>query len=220
MATPNVNNNSSSAGSSASSLIGGNGDVTQLFTTLLVAQIKNQDPLSPQDPSQMVSQLTQLSQMESLQALSNQGGTNAGLLSSLQVLTLGGQVGSTVQVQADQVHLDDAPVQTGFTLPSNSSKVQLVLTGSDGAEKRIELGSLSVGANSYKLDPAKLGLRGTYQMRIETESGAKLPVEVSAQITGVRLAGNGQTLLQLGDLGEFDPGAITQFKGRIAATKS
>ncbi|RZI59199.1 MAG: hypothetical protein EOP37_12495, partial [Rubrivivax sp.] len=42
---------------------------SSLFTTLLVAQIKNQDPLSPQDPSQFVSQLTQLSQVESMQKL-------------------------------------------------------------------------------------------------------------------------------------------------------
>lgn len=221
MSTTTVNNNSSSSGSSAASDVLGNGSISNLFTTLLVAQIKNQDPLSPQDPSQMVSQLTQLSQMETLQSLSNQGSTNAGLLSSLQTLTLGGQVGSVVQVQTDQLKLGSSPVETRFTLPANSAKAELVLKGSDGVEQRISLGSRSLGENAYTLDPKALGLAaGSYSVRIENESGQSIPVEVQAEITGVRLSGNGQALLQLGALGEFDPGAITQFKGRPATQQS
>jgi flagellar basal-body rod modification protein FlgD len=216
--TNTVNNNAvnNNAGA-ASKSITGNGDVTDLFTKLLVAQIKNQDPLSPQDPSQMVTQLTQLSQMESLQALSNQGTTQAALLSSLQMLGLGAQVGSTVQLQVSQLKLDATPVQTHFTLPSHSAKAQLVLTGSDGQETRVELGSRSVGANRYTLDPKALGLpAGSYAVHVENELGQQLPVEIEAELSGVRLAGNGTALLQLGGFGEFDPAAITQFKGRPA----
>ena len=36
------------------------------FLTLLVAQLKNQDPLSPQDGTQFLSQLAQFSQLEQL----------------------------------------------------------------------------------------------------------------------------------------------------------
>lgn len=220
MSTATVNHatsGASSSNSSVSSLIGGNGSVTDLFTTLLVAQIKNQDPLSPQDPSQMVSQLTQLSQMESLQGLSSQASTTSGLLSSLQVLTLGGQVGSTVQVQASQLHLGSDKVQASFTLSGNSNKTQLVLTGADGKEQRIDLGALKAGSNSVSIDPARLGLAsGDYQVRVETDGGQKLSVEVAAVITGVRLTGAGQAVVQLGELGEFDPSAITLFKGHPA----
>jgi flagellar basal-body rod modification protein FlgD len=38
----------------------------QTFLKLLVAQIKNQDPTSPTDPIQFVSQLTQYSELEQL----------------------------------------------------------------------------------------------------------------------------------------------------------
>jgi flagellar basal-body rod modification protein FlgD len=207
-----------SAASATSQSIMGNGSVTDLFTKLLVAQIKNQDPTSPTDPSEMVNQLTQLSQMESLQALSQQGAAQAGLLSSLQVLSLGAQVGSTVQIQAAQLKLDGEPVATSFTLGSNSNKTTLVLTGADGVEQRIDIGQRSVGRNSYTLDPKALGLTaGNYQVRIENDIGQSLPLELIATITGVRLAGNGQALVQLGSLGEFAPGAITQFNGRPAA---
>jgi flagellar basal-body rod modification protein FlgD len=36
----------------------------QTFMQLLVAQMQNQDPMSPTDPTQMVSELTQFSQLE------------------------------------------------------------------------------------------------------------------------------------------------------------
>jgi flagellar basal-body rod modification protein FlgD len=36
----------------------------QMFLQLLVAQLKNQDPLSPADPTQFVSQLAQMSELE------------------------------------------------------------------------------------------------------------------------------------------------------------
>lgn len=50
-----------------------------LFMSLLVAQLKNQDPLSPQDGTEFVAQLAQFNSLdqlvqikESIQALSNQ----------------------------------------------------------------------------------------------------------------------------------------------------
>jgi flagellar basal-body rod modification protein FlgD len=39
------------------------------FLRLLVAQMRNQDPLSPQDPIEFVSQLAQFSQLETLLAM-------------------------------------------------------------------------------------------------------------------------------------------------------
>jgi len=41
------------------------------FLTLLVAQLKNQDPLDPQDPTQFVSQLAQLTSLEQLISIKN-----------------------------------------------------------------------------------------------------------------------------------------------------
>lgn len=54
---------------------------SQVFLQLLIAQIRNQDPLSPQDPTQFVAQLAQFSALEqligmrqSLEEISAQGG--------------------------------------------------------------------------------------------------------------------------------------------------
>jgi flagellar basal-body rod modification protein FlgD len=41
----------------------------QMFLQLLVAQMKNQDPTAPQDPTQFVTQLSQFSEVEQLVAI-------------------------------------------------------------------------------------------------------------------------------------------------------
>ena len=64
-----------------------------MFIRLLVAQVRNQDPLEPKDPSEFVSQLATLSQTEALQTLVSQNNGTAAMLDSMQVLSLGGQVG-------------------------------------------------------------------------------------------------------------------------------
>jgi len=52
------------AGAAPAAPLTGAAATKDMFTKLLVAQIRNQDPLSPTDPSQFVNQLTQLSQTE------------------------------------------------------------------------------------------------------------------------------------------------------------
>src|SRR6516225_6697325 len=127
-------NLSTSAGTAAT-------DTSDMFTKLLVAQIKNQDPLEPTDPSQFVNQLTQLSQTESLQSLASQATSNAALLQSMQALALGAQVGSSVSVATDHVSLDGASKVAGhFTLSSAASQATLVLTDIAGQEHKFDLG--------------------------------------------------------------------------------
>src|SRR4051794_16850926 len=133
------------AGTGAENGVSKNGEVSQLFTTLLVAQIKYQNPLEPQDPSQFVSQLTQLSQMEALQSLNKQGGANAAMLESLQVLALGSQVGSQVTAKTDQIDIGAEPVKGRFTLADSDTEVAMVLRSASGEERQLAFGTRSAG---------------------------------------------------------------------------
>ncbi|MBO9689673.1 flagellar hook capping FlgD N-terminal domain-containing protein [Roseateles chitosanitabidus] len=216
--TTTVNNNTSSGSSTSTDNIASNGSLSNLFTTLLVAQIKNQDPLSPQDPSQFVSQLTQLSQVESMQKLTSQGQTNASMLASLQLMTLGAQVGSTLQAAVSQVQLSGTPVELRYTLDSSSPANTLVVTGSDGKEQRIDLGAQGKGEQRFTLDPAKLGLGdGQYTLKFEAGDKRSVAVEAVARLNGVRLSADGNVMLQMAGLGEVSSQAITQFKGRATS---
>jgi flagellar hook assembly protein FlgD len=96
-----LNGNASST-SSADAAVAGNGtstsDTANMFLKLLVAQIRNQDPLDPKDSSEYVNQLNQLSQTQMLESMVSQNRSSASMLEGLQVLAMGAQVGSTVTV--------------------------------------------------------------------------------------------------------------------------
>ena len=102
MLTNNINGNSAGTGASTADVLSASApsETADMFTKLLVAQIRNQDPLSPSDPTQFVNQLSQLSQTEALQNMAKMNSTSASVLQSLQVLALGAQVGSDVVVAA------------------------------------------------------------------------------------------------------------------------
>ena len=110
-----------------------------MFTKLLVAQIRNQDPLAPSDPSQFVNQLSQLSQTEALQQLAQTTSASASVLQSLQVLAMGAQVGSEVSVETSRVRLDGDKVSGSVQLGGASSVTNLVLTAVDGKQTRVSL---------------------------------------------------------------------------------
>lgn len=184
-----------------------------MFTKLLVAQIQNQDPLSPQDPTTYVNQLSQLSQTEALQNMSQSSSANATLLQSLQTLAMGGEVGSTVTVATDRVQLDQDKVSGTVQLDGLSSGTSLVLTGVDGQQHTIDLGP-GTGAQSFTIDPVALGLpAGTYSIQAQPSDGSSPQIEIAARLSSVRVA-NGSVVLQVAGVGQVDPSAITGFNGK------
>ena len=185
-----------------------------MFTKLLVAQIQNQDPLSPQDPTAYVNQLSQLSQTEALQNLSQMTTANASILQSMQTLAMGSQVGSEVTVATNTLKLDGGKVNGTIQLNGASSATTLVLTGLDGQQHTIDLGAHGSGSQSFTIDPDALGLPpGTYAIQAKPSDGTSPQIEVAARLNSVRVA-NGGVVLQVANIGEVDPSSITGFNGK------
>ena len=188
-----------------------------MFTKLLVAQIQNQDPLSPQDPTTYVNQLSQLSQTEALQNLSQMSTANATILQSMQTLAMGGQVGSEVTVATNTLKLEGGTVHGTIQLNGASSATSLVLTGQDGQQHTIELGAHGSGSQSFTIDPDALGLPpGTYAIQARPSDGTSPQIEVAARLNSVRVA-NGGVVLQVANIGEVNPSSITGFNGKTAS---
>jgi len=213
VSTNGVDSNSSATGTSNS--ITANGDMTQVFTKLLIAQIKNQNPLEPTDPSQFVSQLTQLSQVESMQQMVAQTNASASMLESMQVMALGAQVGSNVTAVADRVVIGDTVIPGRFTLESASSSTTVVLEDSTGQQRRIQLGTRAPGEVNFEIDPDALGLApGSYSMRVENATKETPVIEVQGTLQSVRISATDGAVLQVSTLGSISASAITAFNGR------
>jgi flagellar basal-body rod modification protein FlgD len=187
-----------------------------MFTKLLVAQIQNQDPLSPQDPTTYVNQLSQLSQTEALQNLSQTTTASATVLQSLQTLAMGGQVGSDVTVATNTVKMDGNKVHGTVRLNGISGDTSLILTGADGQQHTIDLGPGS-GAQSFTIDPDALGLApGSYTIQAKPSDGSSPTVEVAARLSSVRVNGT-KVVLQVANIGEVDPSSVTGFNGKTGS---
>lgn len=77
-----------------------------LFLKLLVAQMSNQDPLNPQDPTQYVTQLAQFSSLEQMQNL-NEGmeylvGLTNGVLVNSAMSTASALIGKRIEAYAPE----------------------------------------------------------------------------------------------------------------------
>jgi flagellar basal-body rod modification protein FlgD len=215
------NNSGNNTGTTGGNITGNTASQTSdMFTKLLVAQIKNQDPLSPTDPSQFVQQLTQLSQTESLQNMSTLTSANNSVLQSMQVLALGAQVGSDVMAESGSVTLDGQTKVSGqMTLAATSTTTTLVLTGTDGAKHNVSLGVQAAGTVPFAIDPTALGLpAGTYTMTVQTSTKEVPPVDVLGRLNSVRLSSAGSVVLNVGNVGEVAPTAITAFNGKSTAS--
>jgi flagellar basal-body rod modification protein FlgD len=212
--------NQGTAGAAGGDSVSPSADVSatkDMFTKLLVAQIRNQDPLSPSDPSQFVNQLSQLSQTEALQTLTKSTTASASLLQSLQVLAMGGQVGAEVSVAAQRLQLAVTPVSGHLTLAAAGAP-SVVLTGVDGRAHTVQLPFHAAGRLPFTIDPRALGLPpGSYAVAALGGDGAPASFDISGRIERVRMAGQGAVMLQVAGIGEVDPSSITGFNGKAGS---
>jgi flagellar basal-body rod modification protein FlgD len=169
------------------------------FLQLLVTQLKNQDPLNPQDSSAFVTQLAQITQVEqtydintNLQSLlSSQN--NAGALSSVSF------IGKQISALGSQVSLISGnPSTLGFTLPSNAAQVSVQISDASGNTVRtLTQGATAAGANSITWDGNDNNNNalssGTYSFTVTAvnANGQKIagtPM-IQGKVTGVKLDG-------------------------------
>ena len=104
------------------------------FLQLLVAQMRNQDPMNPQDGQEMAAQLAQFSSVEQLtqinQTLAAQGGAQGSLLDSLTGGLALNAVGKQVEVDPTQVTgPDGAPLPAGTVVSGRVDGVRFTAAG-------------------------------------------------------------------------------------------
>lgn len=134
------------------------------FMQLLVAELKNQDPLDPLQAREMVTQLSQLTSVERLssieEGISSMTAETAGLAST-QVSSL---VGRQVTANANSLMLDELGTVNGaFNLARAASSVEIGIRNQAGELVRtLALGETPAGSKAFVWDGANAdGIRAT-----------------------------------------------------------
>lgn len=162
-------------------------EATDKFMTLLVTQLKNQDPLNPLDNAQITSQLAQLSTVTGVNKLNT---TLESLKASYQAsesLQAANMIGHGVLVEGNFAHLQDGKAIMGVELDSAADSVQVVVTDPRTGK---DVQTIKLGANEAGVipiawdgvpDPSKVGAdgkqvtlpNGKYLIRVVAERGGE-----------------------------------------------
>lgn len=160
------------------------------FLRLLVAQLRHQDPLSPQDPTAFVGQLAQLTQVEEASRSRQQlEQMTSGMLALANAGTTD-LVGRTVTARADSVVLGVAgSSNVGFTLGENAAAVRITVRDATGAVVRtIDAGPRnagSVGVEWDGLDDAGQRLPpGSYRASVEATDASGGAITAETEMRG------------------------------------
>ena len=183
---------STTAFSSLTDAMGGNKSLDRdAFLKLLVAQLKNQDPLKPQDNSAFVAELAQFSSLEQSMGINDRldllAAQNAGLANSQAV----GLVGSTATVRGSMVTVDGkglgAPI--GFSLAGNTNSTIVTVRNQSGQVVRtLDVGARDKGFVSLtwdgRDDAGNIQPAGTYVIGVEAQDANGTPIAVSQETSG------------------------------------
>lgn len=159
------------------------------FLKLLVAQLRNQDPLKPQDSTQFVAELAQFSSLEQTMGINDR----------LDQLLVQGQgqantdvaalVGTTATVRGSWVSLaaDGEPVPVAFTLDGPATTT-VTIRSSNGTVRTLDLGPQRAGLVQVAWDGRdEQGNRlpiGSYEVSVEAKNEQRA-VRVSQEASGL-----------------------------------
>jgi len=181
------------------------------FLTLLVAQLQNQDPLNPDDPTEFTAQLAQFSSLEQLYNLNE---SMAGLTTAqansekLSALSL---IGKEVSYNGSSFTYEGDPIAVGYQLDGIASGVTLSLQNADGktvktleaADTELKSGNHFITWDGTDMD-GKTVADGTYKIVLSAtaaSSGGSVAAAalISSEVTGVDLS-NGMLTTKAGEV--------------------
>jgi flagellar basal-body rod modification protein FlgD len=167
------------------------------FLTLLVAQLKNQDPLNPSDPTEFTAQLAQYSQLEQLFNLNDSMDQLATAQNNSERLSALSLIGQDVIVEDSTFILGTEPAQLGYridglvanaglTIQNSAGRTVATLMANDLTEGNHFLTWNGKDSSGNTLEP------GTYSLAIGAtnsagESASVAPL-VRAEVTGIDLS--------------------------------
>ena len=116
------------------------------FLNLLVAQLKNQDPLDPMDSNEFTQQLVQFASVEQQIFQNSNLEKLINLQEANQISTLVDYIGTNVEVEGQQAPLTNGRLEFTYDMPFGARSATLVITDQNG---------ISVAKRDAETDPGR-----------------------------------------------------------------
>lgn len=182
-------------------------DLHNSFLTLLVAQLKNQDPTNPMQNNELTSQLAQINTVQGIEKLNTTLGAISGQINSNQSLQASALIGHGVMVPGNNILVGSKEGQVsttpfGVELERAADQVTATIINANGQVVRtIEIGGLTAGVHAFtwdgSLDDGTAAPDGAYKVAINAKGNGEQLVARSlhfGMVNGVINDSNGAKL--------------------------
>lgn len=197
------------------------GDAQNRFMTMLVAQMKNQDPLNPLDNAQVTSQLAQLSTVTGIDKLNSTLTSMQSTYQMSQSLQAAGMIGHNVLAPGSTMNLSNGKAAFGLDLASPADDVKVaVLDASKKVVRTMDLGAKETGLSSLQwdgtTDDGNTAADGVYTFKVSAVQGGK---DVSSSVTALAIGqvssvttGGGGVKLTVPNIGDVSLADVRQIQ--------
>ncbi len=168
------------------------------FLKLLVAQMKNQDPLSPMDNAQVTSQMAQIQSVTGIEKLNSTVQGLSGQFMQMQALQGASLVGREVVVPGNKLSIENGTAEGGFQLGAAADSVKVeVLSAGGQVLDTLNLGAQTAGTHSFDWNAGTNANATGVTFRVTALSGTvKLDSTalIRDKVTAVNTSGDSLTL--------------------------
>jgi len=179
-------------------------DPQSKFLKLLVAQLRNQDPLNPVDNAQMTSQMAQISTVTGIDQLNSTLQKMAASFTASQSLQAASMIGRNVLVSGSELQLQNGTAQGGVSLAQPVDKLTVsIVDASAQVLHKVDLGPQEAGVVNFQwdgvTDNGATAAPGGYTFKVEAVQGGKKIDSIGltlGRVTGVT-QGAGGTMLNI-----------------------
>lgn len=181
-------------------------DVQDRFLTLLVTQMKNQDPLNPLDNAQLTTQLAQISTVTGVDQMHQTMKAVLDQIKGLESLQAASMKGRNVMVASDKLELREGAAVGGVELTAAADNVTVTIrNAAGGVVRELDLGKMPAGMNKFDWNGATTAgataADGAYSFSVKATVGGK-------EITATSLSRGFVGSVLQGETVQLDLGAI------------
>ncbi len=167
------------------------------FMKLLVAQIKNQDPMSPMDNAEFTSQITQFTMLDEMKSMNAKLEENILIGQTINNTAMLGLVGKNVTVEGNKVWMAGGEPSESTLAADGPGTVLVEITDDSGHVVATYRKSVERGLNDITwdglLDNGELAEDGTYSVSVKPGDGSEdlsFTTLMTGAVEGLRYEGN------------------------------